>query len=63
MKELPGELWTMVALELKREPPPVGVAANWNDHFHQQDLVNLMRVDQVSSDQLNVLQPLLSFGA
>lgn len=48
MKELPEEIWTMIARNLKREPPPVGQQGNWNDHFHQQDLVNLMRVNLVS---------------
>ena len=47
MKELPTELWTKIAKELKREPPPAGTKANWNDHFHQQDLVSLQRVSKV----------------
>jgi len=38
----------MIAKYLKREPPPAGRPGNWNDHFHQQDLANLMRVDKVS---------------
>lgn len=48
MKELPEEIWKMIARNLKREPPPVGEKGNWNDHFHQQDLVSLMRVNLVS---------------
>lgn len=48
LKELPMEVWTMIAKDLKREPPPAATNANWNDHFHQQDLVNLQRVDKVS---------------
>jgi hypothetical protein len=47
LKELPVEIWRMVAKELKREPPPPNTKANWNDHFHQQDLVNLQRVSKV----------------
>lgn len=48
MPELPLEIWSMIAKYLKREPPPAGRPGNWNDHFHQQDLANMMRVDQVS---------------
>lgn len=47
MPDLPTEIWTIVAKHLRRKPP-VGESGNWNDHFHQQDLVNLMRVDKVS---------------
>lgn len=48
MKELPEEVWTIVAQHAKRVPPPACTTANWNDHFNQQDLVNLMRVSRVS---------------
>jgi len=48
MPELPPEIWTMIAKHVKREPPPVGEVGNWNwnEHFHQQDLTSLMRVNQ-----------------
>jgi len=46
--QLPPEIWAMIARYLKREPPPVGERGNWNDHFHQQDLANLMRLNEVS---------------
>lgn len=49
MPELPEEIWTMIAKHVKREPPAVGEAGNWNDHFHQQDLTSLMRVNSVSA--------------
>jgi hypothetical protein len=45
---LPSEIWLMIAEQLKRESPPVGEAGNWNDHFNQQDLTRLMRVNSVS---------------
>jgi hypothetical protein len=47
MKELPAEIWALVAEKLKRKPPPPGTKANWHDHFHQQDLVNMQRVSKV----------------
>lgn len=47
IKELPTEIWTMIAKELRRAPPPPGTDANWNDHFHQHDLVSLQRVNKV----------------
>lgn len=50
MKELPEEVWAMIAQHLKREPPPARYPANWNDHFNQQDLVHLMRVSRVSQE-------------
>lgn len=49
MPVLPPEIWTMIAKQVKRAPPPAGEAGNWNDHFHQQDLTSLMRVNQVSA--------------
>lgn len=48
MPELPVEIWVMIANNVKRQPPPAGQAANWNDHLNQQDLTSLMRVNQVS---------------
>jgi hypothetical protein len=45
---LPSEIWLMIAKQVKREPPPVGEAGNWNDNFSQQDLTRLMRVNSVS---------------
>ena len=45
---LPREMWLMIAKQVKREPPPVGEPGNWNDHFNQQDLTRLMRVNSVS---------------
>lgn len=47
IKELPAELWAQVAGYLKRQPPTPGEKANWNDDFHQQDLVNLQRCSKV----------------
>lgn len=46
--QLPPEIWAKIAKYLKREPPPVGQPGNWNDHFHQQDLANMMRLNEVS---------------
>jgi hypothetical protein len=46
--ELPPELWSIIARDLKREPPPRRARANWNDDFNQQDLVTLQRVSKVS---------------
>jgi hypothetical protein len=63
MKELPIELWTKVAKELKREPPPAGTKANWNDHFHQQDLVSLQRVSKVCRTPLRGYTMLMNLGA
>ena len=48
MPELPAEIWSMIVKHVKREPPPAGEPGNWNDHFHQQDLTSLMRVNHVS---------------
>jgi hypothetical protein len=45
---LPQEIWTMIAKLVKNEPPPDGEAGNWDDHFNQQDLTRLMRVNSVS---------------
>jgi hypothetical protein len=59
--QLPPEIWALIAKYLKREPPPVGERGNWNDHFHQQDLANLMRVNEVSSSFKSCSQVLLSF--
>jgi hypothetical protein len=52
MPELPLEIWAVIAKHVKRDPPPAGECGNWNNHFHQQDLVNLMRVNQVSRVRL-----------
>ena len=49
MKELPEEVWTVIAKHSKREPPARLQPANWNDDFNQQDLVNLLLVSKVSS--------------
>jgi hypothetical protein len=48
MPELPAEIWAMIAKHVKRGPPPAGEHGNWSDHFHQQDLTSLMRVNHVS---------------
>lgn len=47
LAELPSETWAVIAEHLKRETPPPGSKANWNDYLHQQDLVNLLRVSKV----------------
>lgn len=59
--QLPPEIWAMIAKYLKREPPPVGERGNWNDHFHQQDLANMMRVNEVSNSPKFCSEVLLSF--
>ena len=57
MPELPAEIWTMIAKHVKRDPPPAGEPGNWNDHFHQQDLTSLMRVNHVSLVQTSIVYP------
>lgn len=47
MKELPLELWSIIAKLVKRQQPAAGAEANWNDHLNQQDLVSLQRVNKV----------------
>jgi len=47
MKELPLELWSIIAKLVKRQQPPAGAEANWNDHLNQQDLVSLQLVSKV----------------
>lgn len=49
IKELPTEIWTLIARLTKRPQPPPRVQANWNDDFNQQDLTSLMRVNKVCS--------------
>ena len=51
MKELPLELWSIIAKLVKRQQPPAGAEANWNDHLNQQDLVSLQRVNKVRQVQ------------
>ena len=47
MKDLPADIWAVVAEKLRRDPPAPGTKANWHDHFHQQDLVDMQRLSKV----------------
>lgn len=55
MPELPPEIWSMIVKHVKRDLPPAGAPGNWNDHFHQQDLTSLMRVNHVSLFRFSIV--------
>lgn len=48
MKDLPDELWTVIAKALLRPIPAPRAEVNWNEHLHQGDILPLQRVSKVS---------------
>lgn len=47
MKDLPDEVWSIIAQALLPPLPPPGAEANWNDHLHQGDILPLQLVNKV----------------
>ena len=48
MKDLPDELWLVVARALLRPIPAPRAEVNWNQDLHQGDILPLQRVSKVS---------------
>ena len=47
MRDLPDEVWSIIAQALLPPLPPPGSKANWNDHLHQGDMLPLQLVNKV----------------